>query len=273
MPFVRAADLTVAYELRGDPAAPVLVLANSLGTSLHVWDDVVDALAAGYRVLRYDMRGHGLTAALDSPAGRADGVDALAADLSALLDALGIAQARVAGLSLGGMVAQRFAVAYAARCAGLVLLGTGNRIGVRAGWDERIAAVERDGVGSVVDAVLARWFTPRTHAERPELVAGFATMLRRTPAEGYVLGCRAVRDADLRADDAAIRCPVLVLSGDGDAVTPPASGEAMRDAIAGARLRVVEGAAHIIPAEQPQAVIGAMLPFLREIDRALEVSR
>lgn len=273
MPFVRAADLTVAYELRGDPAAPVLVLMNSLGTSLHVWDDVADALAAEYRVLRYDMRGHGLTAGLDSPAGSAEGVDALAADLRALLDALGIAQVRAAGLSLGGMVAQRFAAAFPARCAGIVLLGTGNRIGERAGWDERIAAVERDGVAGVVDAVLARWFTPRTHAERPELIAGYATMLRRTPVEGYLLGCRAVRDADLRADDAAIRCPALILSGEGDAVTPPASGEAMRAAIAGARMRVVEGAAHIIPAERPRTVTGAMLPFLREIDRALEVSR
>ena len=272
MPFVRAADLTVAYELRGDPAAPVLALANSLGTSLHVWDDVVDALAAEYRVLRYDMRGHGLTAALDSPAGRGEGIDALAADLGALLDALGIAQVRVAGLSLGGMVAQRFAATSPSRCAGIVLLGTGNRIGVRAGWDERIAAVERGGMDGVVDAVLARWFTPRTHAERPEIVAGYATMLRRTPVAGYLLGCRAVRDADLRADDAAIRAPALILCGDGDAVTPPASGEAMRAAVAGARMRVVEGAAHIIPAEQPRAVTDAMLPFLREIDRALEVS-
>ncbi len=119
---------------------------------------------------------------------------------------------------------------------------------------------------ALAEAVLARWFTPRAHAEQPALIARFGAMLRAMPPAGYAAGCRAVRDADLRADDRAIAVPTLILAGAEDAVTPPASGAAMRELIPGARLTVVDGAAHIIPAEQPAATLAALLPFLRAAD-------
>ncbi len=264
MPNVRAADLEVAYALDGAPDAPVLVLGNSLGTSLELWDDLVAPLAREYRVLRYDMRGHGGTRPV--PADGTTSVGALADDVVALLDALGIERVRYAGISLGGMVAQRLAAAYPQRVAALALLATGHVIGTAAVWDERIARVEREGLDGLAESVLARWFTPRTHAERPELIARFGAMLRATPPAGYAAGCRAVRDADLGAGDRTIAAPALILAGAQDAVTPPAAGEALRGLIPGARLEVVDGAAHIIPAEQPAAVLGALLPFLRAAD-------
>lgn len=259
MPYARAADLTVAYELHGRDDAPVLVLVNALGTGMHVWSMVLAPLASAYRVLRYDLRGHGLTGDGHPHSG---GIDVLTADLVALLDALGVARANVAGLSLGGMVAQAAAARYPNRIASIVLLAAGNRIGTRPAWDERIAAVERNGMASVADGVLQRWFTPQTHAEHPEIIDGFRTMLLRTPAGGYAAGCRAVRDADLRGADAAIRCPALVVSGVADPAAPPSVGKVLCEAIPGAQMRIVEGASHILPVERPDATVDAMRAFL-----------
>lgn len=266
MPFARAADIVVHFVADGPPDAPVVLLANALGSNLHMWDDQLAALARAHRVLRYDMRGHGLTGVTAPDDARPVTVERLAADAIALLDALGIVRARFVGLSIGGLVGQRVAAEYADRVESLVLCATGSRIGDAATWNARIAAVERDGLGAIVDATMARWFTDRMHAERPDVVRGFATMLARTPVAGYVGGCRAVRDADLRADGARIRCRTLIVAGAADPSTPPALGAELRDAIAGAELLVIDGAAHILNVEQPAATNAALLRFL-EADR------
>jgi 3-oxoadipate enol-lactonase len=262
MPFVRAADLVVHYVLDGAPDAPVVMLANSLGTNLHMWDAQAAELARSFRVLRYDMRGHGLTdvTAAGDPAGV--NVQRLAADAVALLDALALARVRFVGLSIGGMVGQRFAAEYPGRVEALAICATGSRIGTAATWNERIATVEREGIAAIADATMGRWFTERARAERPELVRGFANMLTRTPADGYIGGCRAVRDADLRADDARIRCRTLIVAGAVDPVTTPAMGAEMRDAIPSAELVVLDDAAHMLCAEQPQATNAVLLRFL-----------
>jgi 3-oxoadipate enol-lactonase len=265
MPFVRADDLTVHYDLDGPAGAPVVLFSNSLGTSVPVWDAQVTAFAQTHRVLRYDMRGHGLT---DEGARDTYTMSRLAEDARALLDALGIDRVTFVGLSIGGMVGQRFAAAFPERVDALVLCATASQIGSPSVWDERIAAIARDGMQGIVDGVLARWFMPATHAEHPALVAGFGNMLRRTPPDAYAGCCAAIRDADLRADDARINAPTLVVSGEGDPVTPPAAGAALRDAIAGARMIVLENAAHILCAEQPAAFNERVLSFLGSHARA-----
>jgi 3-oxoadipate enol-lactonase len=262
MPFVRAADLVMHYTVDGAADAPVVLLANSLGTSLHMWDAQVTALARTHRVLRYDMRGHGLTDT--TPANDADAVTIarLADDAVALLDALAIGRVRFVGLSIGGMVGQRVAAAYPDRVESLAICATGSRIGTAAGWNERIEVVERDGLAAIADAGMVRWFTPGAHADRPELIRGFANMLTRTPVDGYVDGCRAVRDADLRADDARIRCRTLIVAGTEDPTTTPAMGAEMRDAIPNAELIVLDAASHMLCAERPDATNAALLHFL-----------
>ncbi|HTJ26842.1 MAG TPA: 3-oxoadipate enol-lactonase [Candidatus Limnocylindria bacterium] len=260
MPFVRTGDLVTYYELSGPSGAPVVAFANSLGTNVHIWDAQRDAFARTFRVLRYDMRGHGLTSA--GTPGRVISIATLADDLAALLDALAIPSVRLVGLSIGGMVAQRFAAAYPHRVDALVLCATGSRIGTSEVWQTRIATVEREGIGAIVEATMERWFTPRAHREQPVLVAGFATMLARAPLSGYVAGCRAIEVADLRADDAGITAPTLVVAGAGDVVTPPASGEELCALIGGAELVVLDDAAHILCAEQPAAFDAAVLGFL-----------
>ncbi|HYD70131.1 3-oxoadipate enol-lactonase [Azospirillum sp.] len=263
MPFVRAADLTVHYDLSGPAGAPVVLFANSLGTNFHVWDPQAAHLAGRYRALRYDMRGHGLTDL--TPVGDGYLIGQLAADALALLDALGIGRVHVCGLSIGGMVAQLLGSVAAERVASLVLCDTASRIGPPQIWDDRVAAIRHDGLASLRDGVMARWFTEATRAQRPNLVRGAANMLTRTPAEGYV-GCSlAIRDADLREDAARIRCPTLVLVGDQDLATPPAAARELAASIPGARLAVIEGAGHIPTLEQPDAVNAHLAAFLAEV--------
>jgi 3-oxoadipate enol-lactonase len=264
MPFVRANDLVVHYDFTGPRDAPVVMLANSLGSTMHMWDEQMNALARGHRVLRYDMRGHGLTdlTAHDDPA--AASIERLADDAIALLDALGLHRVAFAGISLGGMVAQHVAAHFGDRLDALVLCATASRIGSPQMWDERIATVERDGIGAIVDGTMSRWFTERAHADRPELVRGFANMLARTPVEGYVTGCRAVRDADLRAEDTRIAVRTLIVAGAHDPTATPEMAAELRDTIPGAELHVLHAAAHMLCAEQPVAFNELLLRFLEQ---------
>ena len=260
MPFVRAADLVVHYELTGPAGAPVVVFANSLGTCTTMWDDQVAAFARRHRVLRYDKRGHGLTECTAGGDPAAANIAQLGDDLAALLDALSIARVRMVGLSIGGLIGQRFAAQYPHRVEKLVLCATATRH--PAAWDERIATVRQKGLASMAHGIMERWFTDDFRASRGDDVRGFITMLTRTPPEGYIAGCVAVRDADMEADDARITAPTLVLSGEQDPGVPPEAGAALTAAIAGARQTVIEGASHIINVERADAFNATVLEFL-----------
>ena len=252
MAFIHAGGLTVHVDVSGPHDAPAIVFANSLGTNLHIWDAQAAALGDRYRIVRYDMRGHGMTSF--APAGEDYAIAQLADDLAALLDALRIERASVVGLSIGGMVGQRFAAAYPERVDALVLCATASRIGTPDVWDARIESITTRGMSAIVEGVLDRWFTPATHADRPDLVRGFSMMLKRTPVAGYAGCCMGIRDADLRADDARITAPTLVISGAADVVTPPSAGAEIRDAIPGAQFEVIDDAAHMLCAERPEAL-------------------
>jgi 3-oxoadipate enol-lactonase len=259
MPFTSVDGRTVHYDITGPADAPPVAFANSLGTNFHLWDPQLPALASWYRVIRYDMRGHGLSA---SGSRREYTIAELADDLAGLLDALDVERASVVGLSIGGVVAQRFAAEYPARIERLVLCATGNRIGTVATWTERMETAEREGMAPLVEATLGRWFTPRMHVERPVEVDGFRQMLSRTPVAGYVGCCAALRDADLNADDARIAAPTRVIAGSEDVVTTPEMGAALRDAIPGAELAVIPGAKHLLNVECPDEVAGLVQAFL-----------
>lgn len=263
MPFIAANGITVHYDLAGPDDAPVLLFANSIGTSFHIWDAMVPALARRWRLLRYDMRGHGLTEATPvGDGGSGYSMDLLADDVLALMDALGIARAHVCGLSIGGMVAQRLAVKAPERVDALVLCDTAGLIGPPSVWTDRIAAIRARGLPSIAEGVMARWFTQRFRAERPDLVRGYVTMLGRTDRDGYI-GCgMAIRDADLRADNARIAARTLVVVGDEDAATPPALARELAESIPGALLAAIPGAAHLPCVEQPAALAAIIDDFL-----------
>lgn len=250
----------VHYAVDGPDGAPALVFANSLGTDFRIWDGVLARLDGRFRTVRYDMRGHGLTGLGGGPYG----MPRLAADLDALLDHLGVRAALVCGLSIGGLVAQQLVRDNPSRVRALVLCDTAARIGTPDMWQERIDAIERDGLEGLADAVMERWFAPAFRLTRRDELAVWRTMLVRTPAEGYARACAAIRDADLTADAARIAVPTLAVCGADDGATPPALVRALADSIPGARYREIGQAGHLPCVEQPDALAGHMLAFFEE---------
>ncbi|MCG5241506.1 3-oxoadipate enol-lactonase [Azospirillum doebereinerae] len=267
MPFIDAGGITVHYDLTGPADAPVLLLANSIGTSFHIWDAMVPALSRRYRLLRYDMRGHGLTQVTTVTEAAGYTMDTLADDAAALLDALGIARAHVCGLSIGGMMAQRLAVKAPERVRGLVLCDTAGLIGPPSVWAERIAAIRARGMASIAEGVMARWFTEGFRTERPDQIRGYVAMLGRTTEDGYVGCAMAIRDADLRADNARIAAPTLVVVGERDLATPPALAEELAAGIPGARFALLPDAAHIPCVERPDELAALIEDFLGALPR------
>ena len=263
MPFADAAGIRLHYDLVGPERAPVVMFVNSLGADLGMWDRQLPALVGRYRVLRWDMRGHGRSAVTPGPYR----LDRLALDALALLDALGIDRVHLCGLSLGGAVGQWIAIHRPERLRSLVLCATACSFGAAAAWDERIAAVKKGGVEAIADAVLERWLTADFRARRPSEAARLRAMLCATPAEGYAAAAAAVRDTDLCAEVHKITVPTLLIAGSADPATPPARLEELRARIPRAELVVLE-AAHIVNVEAAEAFDHALLAFLDEQERS-----
>ncbi|KAA0582209.1 3-oxoadipate enol-lactonase [Azospirillum sp. B21] len=265
MPFIEAAGITQHYDLTGPADAPVLLFANSIGTSFHIWDAVVPHLSDRYRILRYDMRGHGLTQVTPVSEDAGYSMDILADDAAGLLDALGIARAHVCGLSIGGMMAQRLAVKAPARVHGLILCDTAGVIGPQSVWTDRIAAIRARGMTAISDGVMARWFTQAFRDSRPDQIRGYTAMVARTTEDGYVGCAMAIRDADLRVANAAIAAPTLVICGEDDVATPPDLARELAAGIPGARFELLRGAAHIPGVEKPAELAALIDGFLRAL--------
>ncbi|MDE2228163.1 MAG: 3-oxoadipate enol-lactonase [Alphaproteobacteria bacterium] len=263
MAFVRTGRFVTHYSLWGNHKAPVLVLGNSLGTNFHLWDAQLPALAARFRVLRYDMRGHGLT---EVP----DGVDAytiddLAGDVLALADALAIERFHYSGLSIGGMVGQRLGARAPGRVLSLALCDTAMTIAAPQVYRDRADAVRKNGLESIGDAVLQRWFTEGFLKAKPDIARGMRTMLTRNSVAGYAGCCLALAAMDLAADARRIACPTLVLVGARDEATPPAAARAIAAAVKGAKLVEIADCAHISPVERPAEVTAALTEFFASV--------
>lgn len=260
MPAVRLADGDLNYLLEGPAGAPVLVLSNSLGTDLHMWDAQVPAFTRHFRVLRYDTRGHGQSLVSEGPYR----IDQLGRDVLALLDALDIPKAHFCGLSMGGLIGQWLAINAPERIQRLVLCNTAARIGTPEVWNPRIDAVLAGGVQAMADlrdASISRWFTPDFAEAQTEKVEAIVGMLARTSPQGYAANCAAVRDADFREQLAVIQAPTLVVCGSGDPVTTPEHGRFMQAHIAGAEL-VEFPAAHLSNVQAGEAFSQRVLTFL-----------
>ena len=251
------------HRFDGPDDAPVLVLGNSLGTTIDLWDDQLPALAARFRVLRFDLRGHGRSPVPPGPYT----IDDLGGDLLALLDRLGLERVSMCGLSLGGMTAMWLANRAPERVERLALCCTSAHMPPPEPWRERAALVRERGTAAVADLAVERWFTSEGAARRPEVVARMRRGLEHTPAEGYAAACEALADLDLRDRLAAIRTPTLVIAGSEDPSAPPAHGRLIADSVPGARLLIV-GGAHLANLEQPEAVTDALVEHLTAEVRA-----
>jgi 3-oxoadipate enol-lactonase len=257
----RAVPLVAALE--GPADAPVLVLGNSLGTSRACWQPQVPALSRHFRLLRYEHRGHGRPALGQSPAPPGPySVAELARDVLALLDSHGVERALYCGVSLGGMVGMWLAAHAPERITGLGLCCTSAFLPPAAGWTDRAASVRARGTGAIAELVVGRWFTPAFRAAQPQVPAAFVAGLAATGDEGYAGCCEAIAAMDLRPALGSITAPTLVLAGADDAATPPWHGGVIAAGIAGSRLRVVRGGAHLTNVSAAAEVTALLLPHL-----------
>jgi 3-oxoadipate enol-lactonase len=257
MPDIDADGCLIHAELNGPERAPVLMLSNSLGTNLHMWDDQVVPFTRHFRLLRYDRRGHGLSGVPNGPYS----MERLGRDVLAVLDGLGIDKVNWCGLSMGGMVGQWLGANAPDRIDRLILSNTACYYADRTFWAERIALVRNGGVAPLAATTMERWFTKDFRDRAPAAIARMAEMFLKTDPEGYVGCIEAIRDMDHRALLAKISAPTLVIAGRHDPATPLEGNEFICARIAGARLAVLE-TAHIANVEQPQAYADTVLEFL-----------
>jgi len=249
----------IAYRFDGDPALPVLLLSNSIGTDLHMWDGQVPALTEHFRLLRYDARGHG---ASDVPSGPYS-LDRLGRDVVELLDALGLQRVHVLGLSLGGVVAQWLGIHAPERVERLVLSNTAVYLGPPQQWDQPIAdLLAAPDMRATAETFLQNWFpAAMLQDEHDEVVEGFRRTLLATRREGVAGSWAAVRDYDLRRTASLIPNPTLVIAGEYDTVTSLRHGEELAAAVPGARLTVLP-TVHLANVERPAEFLDAVLGFL-----------
>jgi 3-oxoadipate enol-lactonase len=238
----------VHHRADGTPGGPPLLMINSLGADLRMWEPQIPALRER-RIIRYDARGHGRSPVPDGRYALAD----LGRDALALLDRLGIARADICGLSLGGMTAMWLAANAPDRVGRLVLCCTSALFGPPEMWADRAATVRAQGTGAIADAAVARWVTSSFMAAQPAATRLLRDMIAATPAAGYAGACAAIEDMDLRSDLARIGAPTLVVAGADDPSTPPEHGAAIAEGIAGARFEVLADAAHLATYQQPDA--------------------
>ncbi|GHF28523.1 3-oxoadipate enol-lactonase [Deinococcus metalli] len=266
-PFTEVRGVSLHVRYRPRPGARTVLFLNALGSDGRIWDGVAAELGGTCGTIQYDQRGQGLS---DAPPGEYTLRDHTA-DLIGLLDALGVERAVLAGVSVGGLIAQDVAAAHPERVAGLVLCGTGARIGTPDAWQQRIEAVRAGRLADLAPGIVGRWFTPAFFVGRPAEARGYVNMLARTSPQGYVGTCAALRDADLREQTAALSVPAVVLCGEADESTPPDLNRDLATRL-GTDLHVIPDAAHLTGVERPRVVIDHIRAFLASLDAGKTVS-
>jgi len=249
------------HRLEGPSGAPVVTLTHPLGVTFALWDDHVAALTKRFRVLRYDVRGHGGS---EIPPGPYT-LEQMAGDLFDLLDSLGIAETHFVGVSMGGLIGMTAALTRPSRITSLVLCDTTACYGpgVRPMWEDRIHVAESAGMTSVlVDRTMAIWFTEAFRARQPDAVERIAAMLRKSDPRGYAAAIRAIGFVDLTERIGAIRCPALVVVGEQDPGTPPSMARVIHERITGSELLIVPGAMHCAVVEDSDRFLTALVNFL-----------
>lgn len=252
-------DVALHWREDGDPAGPPVVFCNALGTDFRLWDKVIPLLPKGLRLIRYDMRGHGLSSCPDGPYG----MGALIRDAERFLDAAGVKDCVFVGLSIGGLIAQGLAVKRLDQIRALVLSNTAAKIGTPQLWADRIAAIRKSGIEVIADATMERWFSTPFRAGT-EMTA-WRNMLTRQPVEGYVGCANAVAGADFITPTSGLTLPTLAIAGTEDGSTPPDLVREMADLIKGSRFELIRGAGHLPPVEKPAEFAQALRSFLASI--------
>ena len=263
MQFTSVNGVTLHYQVISAPDdKPTIVFSNSLGTDFRIWRDCIVQLVGECSIVMYDKRGHGLSDLGDHPYQIDDHVN----DLAGLLDHLGVSNAVICGLSVGGLIAQGLLYTRPDLVRALILCDTAAKIGTDEMWGERIAAIEADGMDAFADGILERWFTPRFRETKKEALAGYRNMLVRTPQDGYLGTARAIQKCDLRPAAVDIKVPTICIVGDQDGATPPDFVLATAKLIPDARYEVIKDAGHLPCIEQPDMLVDIIRAFLKDAD-------
>ena len=259
MPTIQSNGCPIHVEVEGPEDKPVLMLSNSLGTDLHMWDPQVAALTRHFRLVRYDRRGHGKSGVPKGPYT----MEMLGRDVLAVLDALKIEKINWCGLSMGGMVGMWLGANAPQRINRLILSNTSAYFADKEIWNGRIKTVREKGLASIVGGTMERWFTAGFRQREPNKIAWLSEMFLATNPEGYIACGEAVRDMDHREIITSITAPTLVIAGRHDPATTVEHGEFIRSRIPGASMTVLD-AAHIANVEQAQAYTDAVVGFLQQ---------
>jgi 3-oxoadipate enol-lactonase len=256
---IKANGITINYQIDGPEGAPWIVFSNSLATSTAMWDEQAAALQSTFRVLRYDQRGHGGT---DVPSGRY-AFDTLLDDALGLLDALGIAKAHFAGLSMGGATALGLAERHPDRLNRVIVCDSPCQSTPQSSqqWEERIAVAQKQGIDALVEPTVGRWFPPETFAKNPPHIDKVRAMIRNTPVDGFIGCAAALANHNYASAAATVQRPVLFMVGEKDGATPVAMRK-LHDKVAGSRFVELPGAGHISNMDRPAEFNQALRDFL-----------
>ena len=257
MPVINADGCPIHVEIEGPDRGPVLMLSNSLATTLAMWQPQVSAFTRQFRLVRFDRRGHGRSGVPKGPYT----MERLARDALAILDGLGLTKVSWCGLSMGGMEGMWLGANAPDRFERLVLSNTCCYFPDKTAWNDRLRFVREKGIAALAAPNMERWFTKDFREREPETIVRMMQMFAATPLEGYVACGEAVRDMDQRTLLPKIAVPTLVVAGKHDPATTLEAGEYIRDHIPGASLAVLD-AAHISNVEQPAQFSRVVLEFL-----------
>lgn len=259
MPMIDADGCLLNVSVEGREGGPTLMLSNSLGTTMQMWEPQMAELTKHFRVIRYDRRGHGKSGV---PAGPYS-MERYGRDALAILDDLNISRVHWCGLSMGGMVGQWLGANAPERFDRIILSNTSSYYPDPTNWHTRIKAVQDGGLAAVADAVIGGWLTADFRERHPDIAAKMKSMLLATPVEGYIAACEVLSTLDQRALLPKIKSRTLVIAGRHDMATPVAAGEFIRSQIPGAALTLID-AAHISNVEQAHAFSDIVIGFLTQ---------
>jgi len=256
MPMIDADGCLLNVSVEGRDGGPTLMLSNSLGCTLQMWEPQMNVFTQLFRVIRYDRRGHGKSGVPPGPYS----MERFGRDVLAILDELNIEKVHWCGLSMGGMIGQWLGANAPER---FILSNTACYYPDPTNWHNRIKAVKEGGIAAVADTVIASWLTAGFREREPQITTNMRAMLVASPAQGYLACCEALSTLDQRALLGTIKSPTLVVAGRHDMATPVAAGEFIREQIPGATFTILD-AAHISNVEQPHAFTDAVVGFLTQ---------
>lgn len=248
------------YSEFGTPGSPTVVFVNSLGTDLRLWDDLVPHLPPGFRLIRYDKPGHGLSAV----SGESHTIGKLAANLESLLGHVAVRDCLLVGISIGGMIAQQLALNRPDIVRAAVLSNTAAKIGDAEMWQARIDAIHSGGLDAIADGVMEKWFSEDFHLSRKAELERWRSILCSTSVEGYIACCVALSLADLRRDVKNLEIPTLLIAGSEDGSTPPSLVKETAALIEGSEFALIEGAGHLPCVEKPREYAEVLQAFMQK---------